>query len=231
MRVESRAPHSSFLDDIADTNVAIRSAQQVDECGMPADLLHFQSAYVPRAPEQVVPALIRARNRWPMIHDPHILGYLALPLLPLCAAAMYMVGRTARPLASAVTLFVTVTGTIYLGGIFGMWTAFYRGLGMVDPSQTEGAIATFRAMTTNQGAFRLTTTLGKLSMIGLAAQAVNLTGKIKTWAVACIVIGAALFLPFWDLDNWMLIDILLMLAGFVPVRQALLCGSQPDGNL
>jgi hypothetical protein len=40
-----------------------------------------------------------------------------------------------------------------------------------------------------------------------------------------------LFLLFWDLDNWMLIGILLMLAGFVPVRQALLCDSQPDRNL
>ena len=105
-----------------------------------------------------------------MVHDPHVIGYLALPLIPLCAFAMYTVGKKKRPLASAVTMFITVTGTIYLGGIFGMWTAFFRGLGLVDPSQTEGAIATFKAMTTNQGAFRLTTTLGKLAMIGLAAQ-------------------------------------------------------------
>ena len=125
-------------------------------------------------------------------------------------------------MASAVAMFVTVTGTIYLGGIFGMWTAFFRGLGLVDPSQTEGAIATFKAMTTDQGAFWLTTTLGKLAMIGLAAQALTLTGRIKGWAVACIFVGAVLFLLFWDLDNWMMIATLLMLAGFFPVRRALL---------
>src|SRR4051812_15199279 len=119
--------------------------------GRPADFFHFRLHYVQRPPEQTVTALIRAQNRWPMVHDPHVIGYLGLPLIPLCAFAMYVVGKVKRPMASAVAMFVTVTGTIYLGGIFGMWTAFFRGLGLVDPSQTEGAIATFKAMTTNQG--------------------------------------------------------------------------------
>ena len=188
----------------------------------PSDFLHFRLHYEQRPPEQTVTSLIRAQNRWPLVHDPHVLGYLGLPLIPLCAFAMYTIGKGKRPMASAVTMMITVTGTIYLGGIFGMWTAFYRGLGLVDPSQTEGAIATFKAMTTNQGAFLLTTTLGKLAMIGIAAQALTLVGRIKPWAVACIFAGAVMFLLFWDLDNWMTIGTLLMLAGFVPVRRALL---------
>ena len=188
----------------------------------PADFFHFHTHYVPRSPEQVVTMLVRAQNRWPMVHDPHILGYLTLPLIPLCAFAMHMIARTTRPLASAISMMLTVTGTIYLGGIFGMWTAFYRGLGLVDPSQTQGAIATFKAMTTNQGAFWLTTTLGKLAMIGIAAQALTLVGRIKAWAVASIAIGAILFLLFWDLDNWMMLGTVLMLVGFIPVRRALL---------
>lgn len=192
----------------------------------PADFFHFRLHYTQRAPEQVVPMLIRAQNRWPMVHDPHILGYLTLPLIPLCAFAMYIVADPRRQRASAVAMFVTVTGTIYLGGIFGMWTAFYRGLGLVDPSQTAGAIATFKAMTTNQGAFLLTTTLGKLAMIGLAAQALTLIGRIRAWAVAAIVVGALLFLFFWDLDNWMMIGTVLIMAGFVPVRRKLLTDEQ-----
>jgi hypothetical protein len=148
-------------------------------------------------------------------------------LFPLCAFALYMVGRRARPVASAIAMMITVTGTIYLGGVFGMWTAFYRGLGLVDPAHTDGAIATFKALTTNQGAFLLTTTLAKLAMVGLAAQALTLIDRIRTWAVACIVLGAVLFLLFWDLDNWMTIGILLMLAGFVPVRRALLGNEAP----
>lgn len=183
---------------------------------------HFRLHYVPLPADKVVTALIRAHNRWPMFHDPHVLGYLSLPLLLLCAFALYTVGKRVRPVASAVAMMVTVTGVVYMGGVFGMWTAFYRGLGFVDPSQTQGAIATFQAMTSNQGAFLLTTTLAKLTMIGLAAQALALIGTIRSWAVASIVLGALLFLLFWDLDNWMTIGILLMLAGFVPVRRALL---------
>jgi len=186
------------------------------------DFFRFHLHYVPRPPERVVAALIHARNQWPMIHDPHVLGYLSLPLIPLCSFALYVLGRRTRPTASAIAMMITITGTIYLGGVFGMWTAFYRGLGLVDPAQTEGAIATFKALTTNQGAFLLTTTLAKLVMLGLAAQALTLWGRIQTWAVVCIAVGALLFLLFWDLDNWMTIGSLLMLAGFVPARRALL---------
>jgi hypothetical protein len=48
------------------------------------------------------------------------------------------------------------------------------------------------------------------------------TPKIPAWAVASIVLGCALFLTFWDLDNWMLIGMLLMMAGFLPMRKVLL---------
>ncbi len=187
-----------------------------------SEFFHFRLHYVPLPPERVVPMLIRAHNRWPMIHDPHVLGYLSLPLIPLCAFALYLVGRPARPVASAIAMALTVCGTIYLGGVFGMWTAFYRGLGLVDAAHTDGAIATFKAMTTNQGTFLLTTTLAKLAMIGLAAQALTLIGRIPRWAVASIVLGAVIFVLFWDLDNWMTIGMLLMLAGFLSVRKMLL---------
>jgi hypothetical protein len=61
-------------------------------------------------------------------------------------------------------------------------------------------------------------------MVGIAAQALTLLGtpKIPAWAVASIVLGCALFLAFWDLDNWMLIGMLLMMAGFLPMRKVLL---------
>ena len=189
-----------------------------------SDLLTFHSHYVPRSPDRVVQTLIAAQNRWPLIHDPHVLGYLALPLIPLCAFALYLLGREARPVASAAGMMMTITGTIYLGGVFGMWTAFYRGLGLVDPVHTAGAIATFTAMTAPQGAFLLTTTLAKLTMIGLAMQASVLLGTrvVPLWSIVCVIIGSALFLAFWDLDNWMLIGTILTFAGFVAMRKALL---------
>ena len=48
-----------------------------------SDFFHFRLHYVPRDPADVVTALVRAQNHWPMVHDPHILGYLALPFLLL----------------------------------------------------------------------------------------------------------------------------------------------------
>jgi len=188
-----------------------------------ADFLTFHTHYEPRDPARVVAALIAGHNRYPLIHDPHMIAYLGMPLLPLCAFALYILGRGARPVASAITLMITISGTIYMGGVFGMWTAFYRGLGLVDTSNQAGAIATFTAMTTPQGAFLVTTTLAKLTMIGLAAQALVLLGTriVPMWSVVSVAVGASMFLVFWDLDNWMLLGTVLLLVGFLPMRKAL----------
>jgi len=184
-----------------------------------AEFFQFKWRYVPLDPEQVVPSLVRAHNRWPLFHDPHILGYLSLPLLLFCAFALYELSREARPRLSSLGLFVTVTGTIYLGGVFGMWTAFYRGLGEVDPRYLDGAIATFRGMTAPHGAFLLTTTLAKLSLIGLGAQGLMLwrLPGIPGRSAALIPLGCLIILVFWDLDNWMLIGMLLLLIGLFPL--------------
>lgn len=193
------------------------------------DFTHFRMHYVPRSPERVVAALISAHNRWPLMHDPHMIGYLALPVFPLCAFALYLLGRSARPVASAIAMMITVTGTIYMGGVFGMWTAFYRGIGLVDSTNLAGATATFAALTTPQGAFLVTTTLAKLTMIGLAVQSLTLIGTraAPLWAIISVVLGCSLFLMFWDLDNWMLIGTLLMAVGFLPMRKALLQEAEP----
>jgi hypothetical protein len=200
----------------------------------PGDFFHFRLHYAPRDPVRVVTSLMRAQNRWPLFADPHMLGYLGLPLLPLCAYALYTLGRAKRPLLSGITLFVTVSGTIFLGGIFGMWTAFYRGLGNVDPQYTAGAIAAFQGMTAPHGAFLMTTTLGKFAIVGFALQALTLLGVrgMPRWAVACVVVGCALFVIFWDLDNWMLIGVTLMMTGFIPafrlLRSSAGPGAEPD---
>jgi hypothetical protein len=198
----------------------------------PSDFFHFKLHYAPRDPVSVVTSLVHAQNRWPMFADPHMLGYLGLPLLPLCAYALYTLGRTKRPLVSGIALFVTVSGTIFMGGILGMWTAFYRGLGNVDPQYTAGAIATFQGMTAPHGAFLVTTTLGKLAIMGLALQALTLLGVrgMPKWAVACVVVGCTMFLLFWDLDNWMLIGVALMMTGFIPAFRILWNPAPPEAE-
>ncbi len=193
-----------------------------------SDFTHFKLQYQPRDPREVVSMLIAAGNHWPMIHDPHVLAYLSLPLFLLCAFGLYRIGRTVRPLFAALSLAVTATGTVFMGGLFGMWTAFYRGLGGVDPQFLDGAVATFAAQTSPQGAFQLTTVLSRLALVGLALQmaAFGMTGIVPNLAVAAAVVGAALVVVFADLDNWMLIGAALILSGFIPVARRLLESSR-----
>ena len=188
-----------------------------------ADFFNFKWSYAPRPPGDVVPSLIAAANNAPLIHDPHVIVYLALPLFLLCASGLYSLGRRARPMASLIAMAISVVGVIYLGGLFSMWAAFYRGLGDVDPRFIEGATATFAAMSASKGAFLLTTSLSKLAFVGVALQALALVGTrlVPRWSPALVVAGCALFLAFWDLDNWMLIGSVLMLLGFLPVRAGL----------
>lgn len=188
------------------------------------DFFAFRWQYQPQQPDIVVRTLIARANRTLLIHDPHVMAYLALPALYLCAFGLYNLGRVARPVGAAIGLSLTLIGTFYMGGLFGMWTAFYRGLGNVESRHVEGATAAFVGMTAPGGAFLLTTTLAKLAILGLGVQTQVLWGTriVPTWALLATAAGCALFLMFWDLDNWMLIGAALLCTGFVPMRSRLL---------
>jgi hypothetical protein len=187
--------------------------------GLP-QFLDFRLHYVPTPPEVVVPRLIANGRQRPLLHDPHVIAYLALPLFLATALMLHRLARPRRPAASTVACATTVVGTIYLGGLFGMWTAFYDGLAHVAARDVDGAVAVFAAMTLPQGAFLLTTTLAKLAFVGLALQGLLLWGREARARAAsiCIVVASALFLAFWDLDNWMLVGSLLLLVGLALSR-------------
>lgn len=184
--------------------------------------LDFQLQYTPFPADATVRWLIAHGASRPLLHDPHVIAYLALPLFFLSARALHAYSRDRYPRASTGAFAITVIGTVYLGGLFGMWTAFYSGISHVDSSQVEGAIATFSAMTAPQGAFLLTTTLAKLAFVGLALQGLLLwrSDVYSRVAAIAIAVGSILFLAFWDLDNWMLVGSLLLLAGFVAAMRA-----------
>lgn len=90
----------------------------------------------------------------------------------------------------------------------------------MDPQYTDGAIATSAALTAAQGPFLLTTTLAKLAFVGIALQVLVLweTPAITRFGAVLAVTGCLLFLLFWDLDNWMLVGSVLLLAGFATVK-------------
>jgi len=184
------------------------------------ELLDFRLSYVPTPPKAVVPWLIAHGAQRPLLHDPHVIAYLALPLFLATALMLHGLARARRPAASAAACATTMVGTIYLGGLFGMWRSFYDGLARVDARDVDGAIAAFAAMTSPQGAFLLTTSLAKLAFVGLALQGLVLWGRdARTRAAStCIMAGSALFLAFWDLDNWMLVGSVLLLLGLAMCR-------------
>ena len=215
----------------------IRQAQALALVGLPvlwllmfalhfrsrADFLTFHGSYVPLPAADQVTRLIQAKNRWPMLHDPHQIGYLSLPLLVLGAFGLYALGRRTRPIIAALGVSMTVSGTIFLGGVFGLFTAVFRGLGDVDSRYTEGAIATYAAVTADHGAYGLTRALAQLALLGIAVQAIALwrAPRLPARVPLFVCAGCALFLAFWDVNNMMFVGALLLIAGFLPVAREL----------
>jgi hypothetical protein len=188
-----------------------------------ADFLVLRLRYVPAPAADKVTRLIAAQNRWPMIHDPHMIGYLSLPLLILGAFGLYALGRRANPALAALGVSLSVIGCIYIGGVFGLFTALTRGLGDVDARFSEGAIATYAAVTAEHGAYGLTRGLAELALLGIAVQAAALWGApgIPRWATVGVAVGCAFFLVFWDVDNLMFVGSLCLIAGFIPISKEL----------
>jgi hypothetical protein len=90
---------------------------------------------------------------------------------------------------------LTVSGSIYIGGVFGLFTALTHGRGDVDPRYTKGAIATYAAVTSIHGAYGITRALAELAMLGLAIQAIALwrAPGVPRWAPASVTLGACSF--------------------------------------
>jgi len=182
--------------------------------------LDFKLHYEPTPPDVVARHFVGHGPR-DLLLDPHVIAYLALPLFLATGLALYRRTRARRPRTGTAAFALTAIGTIYVGGLFGMWTAFYDGLARVDARDLEGAAHTFAAMTAPRGAFLLTTTLARVAFVGLAWQGLLLWDRDarSRFAAVAVAAGCALFLAFWDLDNWMLVGSLLLLAGLVASRR------------
>ena len=189
----------------------------------PAEFFVYREHYIPVPAADTVAHLIAARNRWPMLHDPHQIGYLSLPMFVLAAFGVFEVGRRTRPALATLGIALTVTGSISVGGVFGLFTALTRGLGEVDARYTDGAIATYAAATADRGAYGLTRALAELALVGLACQALALwhAPRLPQWSPLILVTGCALFLRYWDVDNMMFAGSLCVLLGFMPVSREL----------
>jgi hypothetical protein len=182
--------------------------------------LDFRLHYDPTPPDVVAHYLVGSARDDGLRLDPHVIAYLVLPLFLVTALMLHRRARVRRPVASKAAFALTAIGTIYLGGLFGMWTAFYDGLSHMAPGDVDAGARAFAAMSAPRGAFLLTTTLAKLAFVGLTLQGLlqwDADARSRLAAVATAV-GSALFLVFWDLDNWMLVGSVLLLVGLVAGR-------------
>ena len=156
-----------------------------------ADFFTLRLRYEPVPARDKVAGLIAAQNHWPMIHDPHLIGYLSLPLLVLGAFGLF-------------TALIRGLGYVevrYLDGAAAVYGAV---------TANQGAYGLTRALAQ----------LALLGIALQAAVLWGAPG-IPWWAPVVVSLGCALFLAFWDIDNLMFVGAICLLAGCVPMSKAL----------
>jgi hypothetical protein len=184
-----------------------------------ADFFDFRWRYVQRPAESYVPRLIHRQNRvW--LHDPHVLGYLATPLLLGMALSLWSLARRGAPVLAWVGAGLTCIGTVYMASLFGTWSAFFA-IGRVPAEHVTGATEAWRALTAPEGVLLLTTRLACLALFGLAVLGTALwRARVgPRWAAALVIGGSLLIYAFLDLDNWMLIGALMLGVGLGPAAR------------
>lgn len=121
---------------------------------------------------------------------------------------------------------LTVTGAIFLGGVFAAWLSF-AALGNLPSDQTGSAVAALTVLTEMKGPLALSTYLSVLSLVGLMVSAVGLfrARVVPRWSPVALFLGNLMILAFMELDNLMLVGAVLMLAGLAPLSRVLLLGA------
>ncbi len=182
----------------------------------PADAFRLRLTYVQPPPERFM-ELFRSGSAIDFLL-PHLLIYLALPLL-VPATAAFAAHLAARRAGLAVTgVLVTLIGTIYMGGVFGAWLTF-QAVGNLRADQVQGAIPALAALIQNPPMLNLSGGLAGLSLLGVAVLALGMlvTGAIPRWRALLVLLGNVTILAFMDIDNLMFLGALAWFAGALPL--------------
>lgn len=197
------------------TLVAAFALHFVGEFG-PRDLFTLRLRYV-RPPAERFMELFRSGAPSDFVL-PHLIIYLALPLLLLAALSLAGLLFERRPRVAVAGLAMTLVGAIYMGGVFGSWLSF-SAAGDVTDAQVPGAIPVVAALIDDPPMLTLTSALAVLSLAGLMVLAAGLfrSRAIPRWQAAAIFVGNAMIVAFMDIDNLMMVGSLLWLAGALPL--------------
>lgn len=159
---------------------------------------------------------------------PHLVGYSSVPMMIAASLTLGYVLFERAPWFALIGSALTVTGAIFLGGVFAAWLSF-AALGNLPADQTGSAVAALTVLTEMKSPLAMTTYLAILTFLGLMVSAVGLfRARIgPRWSPVALFLGNLMIMAFMDLDNLMLVGAVLMLAGLVPVSRLLLFGSKP----
>jgi hypothetical protein len=157
---------------------------------------------------------------------PHFIGYFSVPVMVAASLTLAYVLFERAPWFALIGSALTVTGGLFLSGVFAAWLSF-AALGNLPADQTAAAVAALTVLTEMQGALAVSTYLSVLVFLGLMVSAVGLYRAriVPTWSPATLFLGNVMIMAFMDIDNLMLVGAVLMLAGLAPVGRWLLFGS------
>jgi hypothetical protein len=188
----------------------------------PAEILRFRLQHEPYLAADIMTTLADAPRAQRYYVLPHVLGYLAMPVLIAAAVTLGRVLFRARPWLALTGAAMTCIGAVFMGGMLAIWAAFAP-LGEVPGA---GATAALEALMRMRGALLISTVLAGLSMLGLVVLAVGLylSRIVPRWSPVLIIAGSVALSVFIDVDNLMFAGAFLVLLGMAPVAHAVLRG-------
>lgn len=156
---------------------------------------------------------------------PHLLGYFSVPVMAAAALTLGYVLFDRAPWFALIGSALTVVGALFLSGVFAAWLSF-AALGNLAADQTGVAVAALTVLTEMKGTLALSTYLSVFTFLGFMVLAVGLYRAriVPTWSPIALFLGNVMIMAFMDIDNFMLVGAVLMLAGLVPVSRLLLPG-------
>lgn len=150
----------------------------------------------------------------------HFTVFLSIPLFMLAILILSWFLFPEKPLLAFTGAAIGLIGCTFMAGTLAAWLSF-SGIYGVDPHYYEGAKAGFIQMVEMKGMLKIMTQGSYLCFIGMIILAAGLIKVFRLWSMLAIITGAALFMIFMDLDNWMFIASILLFLGFLPVSKKL----------
>lgn len=190
-----------------------------------SEFFEFELRYV-QAPIEDTIALFLSGEAGRDYIWPHLIGYFSVPVMIGASLALGIVLFRRAPWYAVIGSVMTVTGAVFLGGVFAAWLSF-AALGNLAADQADAAVAALRVLTEMQGPLAMTTYLSVLVFLGFMVSAVGLYRAriVPTWSPVALFLGNVTVMAFMDIDNLMLVGAALMLAGLVPVARLLVGGA------